>query len=192
MPLASMVNVPASSVSHFFGVQQVPSGSKSQDPRRMTRGPVERSALNCPGLPMPKRCRCGTRAWISVSVQDTTIPPILLNNTSVRETFSPSSIWSRLKAPSPRPGCVASVVLMKDPNPDPLMGTMSSSPAEVGENDSMVGTASTKSPAVVDTVPYSAQQDPSAPGFGAPRVTTTGPLLALKGTQTSIRSSCQR
>src|SRR4026208_2434514 len=184
MPLASMVNVPASSVSHFFGVQHVPSGSRSQDPRRMTRGPVARSALNCPGLPIPKRGRGGARALISVSVQDKTIAPILLNNTSVRDTFSPSSIWSRLKAPSPRPGCAASVVLMKDPKPEPLMVTTSSSPAEAGENDAMVGTTSVKSPGVVDTVPCSAQQDPSAPGFGPPRVTTTGPPLAPNGTQT--------
>src|SRR4029079_16917174 len=99
---------------------------------------------------------------------------------------------SLLKAPSPRPGCVASVVLMKDPKPEPLMVTTSSSPAEAGENDAMVGTTSVKSTGVVATVPSSAQQAPSAPGFGAPRVTTTGPLLALNGTQTSIRSSCQR
>src|SRR4029079_16247851 len=99
---------------------------------------------------------------------------------------------SLLKAPSPRPGCVASVVLMKDPKPEPLMVTTSSSPAEGGENDATVGTTRVTAPGLADPVPCSAQQDPSAPGFGAPRVTTTGPLLALNGTQTSIRSSCQR
>ncbi len=72
------------------------------------------------------------------------------------------------------------------------MVTTSSNPAEAGVKDSMVGTTSVNAPAVVDTVPRSPQQDPSAAGLGAPRVTTTGPLLALNGTQTSIRSSCQR
>src|SRR5689334_9655430 len=147
MPLASIVNVPASSVSHFFGEQQVPSGRRSQDPRRMTSGPVDRSALNCPGLPMPNKCRCGTRALISVSVQDTTIAPMLLNNTSVRETFSPSSISLRLNASTPSFGCVASVVLIKEPNPEPLIVTTSSNPAEVGEYDSIVGTTNVNVPA---------------------------------------------
>ena len=111
-------------------------------------------------------------ALISVSVQDTTIPPILLNNTSVRETFSPTLdpglAFELLPA-------TRSVVLMNDPNPEPLMVTMSSSPANVGENDSMVGTASVKSATSVLCAAGSIH-----PGFGAPRVTTTGPLLALK------------
>ena len=61
------------------------------------------------------------------------------------------------------------VVLMNEPNPDPLMVTTSSNPAEAGVKDSIVGTTSVNAPAVVDTVPRSLQQDPSAAG-GAPRV----------------------
>src|SRR5215216_5325082 len=40
--------------------------------------------------------------------------------------------------------------------------------------------------------PRSAQHEPSGFGFVPPRLTTTGPLFTLAGTQTSILSSCQR
>jgi hypothetical protein len=101
---------------------------------------------------------------------DTTIAPIL-NNTSVRETFSPSSIWLRLKAPRRDPAVLPSVALMKDRTLN-LDGDDFIQPAR-SENDSMVGTASAGSPAVV--TPFrSAQQDPSTPTL-ARRVTTTGP-----------------
>jgi len=54
------------------------------------------------------------------------------------------------------------------------------------------GVTSVKNPASVFRTSFAAQQEPSELGFSAPRYITTGPLFALKGTHTSMRSSCQR
>src|SRR5213594_4229755 len=127
-----MVNSPATTLTHCLAVQQLPSGSKSHDPRRTTKGPLVISGKNSFAFPTPNTGRLGTRTLISVSLQDTTMAATPLKSTSLLDTFSPNWIGIKSWPPSLRPGCVCSVVFKKLPNPDPLIVTISSNPADGG------------------------------------------------------------